>query len=197
MSDPRTRRNRWLLVAMVLLFLAPPLLAAALYFGGWRPVRTQQTGVLVQPMLELADLTLARADGELYAWRPEDRIWRIAVLPPVDCDAACVELAESLHLVWQLLGRHAGRVEVLWFEPVPEGAPAYPAFVPMQLDSVLLERLPQFAAAGAAPTDAATAQPATIQVYLIDPRGFLAMRYRPGFDAAGLRADLARLLKSS
>ncbi len=196
MSDPRTRRNRWLLVAMALLFLTPPLLAALLYFGGWEPARTRHAGVLVQPPLELADLALARADGELYAWRPQDRIWRIAVLPPVDC-GDCAELAKSLHLVWQLLGRHAASVEVLWFGPVPEDAPEYPAFVPMQLDSALLERLPQSAAAAAVPVDAATAQSASIQVYLIDPRGFLAMRYPPGFDVAGLRADLARLLKSS
>jgi hypothetical protein len=34
-----------------------------------------------------------------------------------------------------------------------------------------------------------------VPVYVIDPNGFVILRYPPGFDPAGLRADLARLLK--
>ena len=37
--------------------------------------------------------------------------------------------------------------------------------------------------------------PAGIPVYVIDPNGFVVLRYAPGFDTAGLRADLAKLLK--
>ena len=35
----------------------------------------------------------------------------------------------------------------------------------------------------------------SLAVYLIDPNGFLVMRYAQGFDPSGLRKDLARLLK--
>jgi hypothetical protein len=38
-------------------------------------------------------------------------------------------------------------------------------------------------------------RPNALPVYFVDPGGFLAMRYRPGFDPNGLRKDLARLLK--
>jgi len=31
--------------------------------------------------------------------------------------------------------------------------------------------------------------------YLVDPNGFVVLRYPPGFDPGGLRTDLARLLK--
>jgi hypothetical protein len=34
-----------------------------------------------------------------------------------------------------------------------------------------------------------------VPVYVIDPNGFLILRYPPGADPAGLRADLAKLLK--
>ena len=37
--------------------------------------------------------------------------------------------------------------------------------------------------------------PAGTPVYVIDPNGFVIMRYAPGFDMAGLRKDLATLLK--
>ncbi|MCW0416325.1 hypothetical protein NB689_002079 [Xanthomonas sacchari] len=36
---------------------------------------------------------------------------------------------------------------------------------------------------------------AGVPVYVIDPNGFVVLRYAPGFDPAGLRADLAKLLK--
>jgi hypothetical protein len=32
-------------------------------------------------------------------------------------------------------------------------------------------------------------------VWLIDPNGFVVLRYAPGFDPGDLRTDLARLLK--
>jgi len=32
-------------------------------------------------------------------------------------------------------------------------------------------------------------------VYVLDPNGFVVLRYAPGFDASGLRTDLSRLLK--
>ncbi|MCW0465993.1 hypothetical protein NB705_003066 [Xanthomonas sacchari] len=36
---------------------------------------------------------------------------------------------------------------------------------------------------------------AGVPIYVIDPNGFVVLRYAPGFDPAGLRADLAKLLK--
>jgi hypothetical protein len=34
-----------------------------------------------------------------------------------------------------------------------------------------------------------------LPVYVVDPNGFVILRYAPGFDPAGLRADLAKLTK--
>ena len=34
-----------------------------------------------------------------------------------------------------------------------------------------------------------------VPVYVIDPNGFVILRYAPGFDPAGLRTDVAKLLK--
>ena len=34
-----------------------------------------------------------------------------------------------------------------------------------------------------------------LPVYVVDPNGFVILRYPPGFDPGGLRADLAKLLK--
>ncbi|MBA2238974.1 MAG: hypothetical protein H0W24_09815, partial [Lysobacter sp.] len=37
--------------------------------------------------------------------------------------------------------------------------------------------------------------PAGVPVYVLDPNGFVILRYPPGSDLGGLRTDLARLLK--
>ena len=50
-------------------------------------------------------------------------------------------------------------------------------------DAAARGRLPQVDAAAGVP------------VYVVDPNGFVILRYAPGADLSGLRADLARLLK--
>ena len=72
---------------------------------------------------------------------------------------------------------------MLWFGEVPEQAPEYRAFLPMAASPALRAKLPASHVDG------------SLAVYLIDPNGFLVMRYAPGFDPTGLRKDLARLLK--
>jgi hypothetical protein len=37
--------------------------------------------------------------------------------------------------------------------------------------------------------------PKGVPVYVIDPHGFVILRYPPGFDAGGLYKDVAKLLK--
>ena len=34
-----------------------------------------------------------------------------------------------------------------------------------------------------------------VPAYVVDPYGFVILRYPPGFDPSGLRADVARLVK--
>ena len=126
---------------------------------------------------------LQRADGTAYAWEPVERRWRIAVVAPSDCTQACVELIAGLDKVWQLQGRRADRLDVLWLGPVPDGAIAFRRFVPMPRDEGVAAQLPRLARTGAP------------NAYLVDPRGFVALRYPPGFDVAHLREDVAHLLK--
>jgi hypothetical protein len=38
-------------------------------------------------------------------------------------------------------------------------------------------------------------EPRGTPVYVVDPNGFVVLRYAPGFDVGDLRTDLSRLLK--
>lgn len=179
---PQTR-SRLVLIAIVAMFFASFGTALFMRFTGWEPSRTRNAGELLDPVVDLRDLALVRADDGAYPWQPEQRIWRIVALPPAECGEACVAMIDTLRRVWVGEGRHADRVHVLWFGEVPSEAPMFRALIAMRPDPALAARLPDAPA------------PGTIPLYLVDPSGFLVMRYAPGFDPGGLRKDLARLLK--
>lgn len=177
-------RSRATLLLVVALFFTSFGVALYLIYSGWRPTATRNAGELLAMPVELGTLGLTRDDGTPYPeWEDDKRLWRVVVLPPSDCGEPCLKLSDSLYRVWISEGRHADRVQVLWFGEVPAQAPAYRAFLPMAASPALRAKLPASHVDG------------SLAVYLIDPNGFLVMRYAPGFDPTGLRKDLARLLK--
>ena len=176
-------RSRATLLIVAAMFLGSFGVAAALFFGGWRPESTRNFGEWFEPYRDLRGIALVRADGTPFAWAPVERGWSIVVAPPADCGAPCVELLDVLDRLRRSEGRHADRLQVLWAGEVPAGAPAFDGLVPLQPSAALQAELP----------DVAT--PQSLPVYLADPNGWLVLRYAPGFDPSGLHKDLSRVLK--
>lgn len=182
------KRNRTLLIVLVALFFGSMLVAGVLRFSGWQPQGTRNNGELLQPPGDLREVQARGIDGTPYPWEPQARLWRIAVAPPGDCGDECVRLARDIDKVWQLFGRQADRVHVLWVCPgaqrcePPATAPSSATRV-LQSDPALRAGLPRLD------------DPRGVPVYVVDPNGFVILRYPPGSDLGGLRADLARLLK--
>jgi hypothetical protein len=181
--NPRGRRNRLLLLAIAVLFLLPIAAAWLINRGGLVPPPTRQQGELLQPPADLREFAPTRADGSAFHWDPEARLWRIVATPAAPCDAACAALAADLDKVWRLFSHNADRVQVLWAGDWPAGVRAPDTLVPLRADDPLRARLPG--------NDTLAGTP----VYVIDPNGFVVLRYPPGFDPAGLRSDVARLVK--
>lgn len=182
------RRNRLVLLAIAGLSFGTLLAAGALRFSGWQPQALKNKGELLQPYGDLRDHALTLADGSHYRWKDSPRTWRI-VAAPDGCDgarrAACTQLLENLDKVWRLMGREADRVHVLWGGALPRPVAGMREVYPIQMDARLRTTLAPGKSA-AAPGD---------QVWLVDPYGFVVMRYPSGFDPGDLRSDLARLLK--
>ena len=179
-SQPR--RGRLQLLLLLAVFLVPIMLALLLNAGGWVPAPDRQHGELLQPPLDLRGETLALAGGGTYAWRPEARLWRVVVLPPRACDADCRRVATDVDKVWRLLGHNADRVDVLWAGPWPDGVQRPDTLRELAPGPALRDRLVPAGSAGTG-------------VHVVDPNGFVVLRYPAGFDAAGLHADLKRLVK--
>ena len=181
-AHPRSR-NRGMLLAIALLFLGSFALAGALRFSGWRPQGLKNKGELLQPPTDLRGVSLQLADGTAYPWSPAERRWRILAVPAANCGERCDVLAHDLDIAWQALGHTRDHADVLWAGALPagQGLASHPRSIgPVD---VLKARLPRVDA----PNDAV--------VYVIDPNGFVVLRYAPGFDPGDLRADLSRLLK--
>lgn len=184
--DPRRRRrNRFMLLAIVALFVLPIVAARLLNMAGQRPDATRQHGDLLQPPIDLSTRVPQLADGGDYAWDPQARTWRLLVVPPPSgCTQACVRIADKIDTVWNLLGRHAEHVDVLWMGRVPDAAQLPSTLRVLRDDPGLRAQLPRRQDGHAG-----------VPLYVIDPNGFVILRYPPDFAAGGLRADLARLLK--
>lgn len=176
-------RNRGMLILVVVLFLGSAFVAGALRFSGWRPSGMKNHGELLQPPGDLRGVTPQLLDGGDYAWNPAERQWRILLAPAADCGAPCVELSRQLDTVWQLFSHRADKVHILWAGPVPDAAVRNAAWRVVEPSAALLAGLPRHE------------DPAGTPVYVVDPNGFVILRYAPGFDPAHLREDVARLLK--
>jgi hypothetical protein len=185
-TDAIRRRNRGMLVALFLLFFGGMLVAGLLRFSGWRPEGSKNKGEMLQPYGDLRGYTPTLADGRAYRWKDEPRIWRIVAMPR-DCDGAraaeCARLMADFDKVWRLMTKDADRVHVLWAGAMPAGIAVPQEVRVVRADGGLRAGLPRWDDAGG---DAA---------WLVDPNGFVVLRYAPGFDPGDLRTDLARLLK--
>jgi len=186
--DPETarRRNRGMLVALFVLFFGGMLIAGLLRFSGWRPEGSKNRGEILEPYGDLREYTPTLANGAAYGWKDEPRIWRIVVAPR-DCDttrvADCTRLLADIDKVWRLMTKDADRVHVLWAGALPAGATPPPEVRVLRADDGLRAGLARWN------------EPAGDPAWLVDPNGFVVLRYAPGFDPGDLRTDLARLLK--
>ncbi len=176
-------RGRWTLVALFGLFFGAMALAGILRFTGWEPAAHRNTGQMIQPHRDVRALPPTLADGQPYPWKSETPVWRILVAPAAHCAAECVTLSQDLAKVWQLFGHRADNVQILWLGTPPAEVQSLPALRALQPQPELRAALP------------GVDDPAGTPVYVIDPHGFVVMRYAPGFELAGLRKDMATLLK--
>jgi hypothetical protein len=195
-NNQKARRNRTALLVVLVLFFGGMLTAGALRFAGWRPHGMKNKGEMLQPYVDLRSYSPTLADGHRYQWQDSPRTWRIVAMPR-DCDGArrsqCTHLLENLDKVWRLMGREADRVQVLWAGAAPVPLDGLREVYLVRVDTGLRAGLPLGKESASVGTQAAAA--ADDAVWLIDPNGFVVLRYAAGFDPGDVRTDLSRLLK--
>ena len=163
----KSQGQKWILPTLAVVFLAPLLLAWAVYHQPeWRPPAGLQHGELLDP----SQPPIAPAGNELLLGH-----WTLLYRNAGPCEADCRDLLDTLRRVRLAQDRSMRRVQRLLLLPESE---SYTANEPdLRMAPAENWNLP----AGS--------------VYLVDPRGVSVLRYRPGFDTRGLIKDLQRLLR--
>lgn len=177
-------RNRWMLIGIVAVFVVPMLIAFALNFAGWEPKGTKAYGTLINPPRQVDAIPVTLAGGEKLVWRNPQWQWTLLALPGKGCAQQCRNALADLVRMRATLGRNAERLRLVYLgAPLP--ADVLAALAPLQTGK---DDTNAFADLSAKADDG-------LALALVDPGGFLMMRYAEGYDLGGVRRDLPKVVK--
>jgi cytochrome oxidase Cu insertion factor (SCO1/SenC/PrrC family) len=190
MNASNQGRGRRQLVTLALVFALPIVGASALALLQWRPTAASNHGTLLDPPVDFRAVAAIDSKGAPIVWNSADGVWHILVRAPADCATPCLRMVDSMQRVWTGLGSDARHAALLWDgTPDAQAAAALAAFPQARISALDTALLP----AARAPLGGDTLTP--LGAWLVDPNGYLVMRYEPGFDPVGLRKDLRKLIR--
>jgi hypothetical protein len=189
LSPEMVRANRVKFIFIVALFVLPISLAMYLHFSGWRPGSTMNHGSLVQPARPAPEMRLQAIGSPGGGKSVFDGKWNLVVVSPGNCNEACLNNLYSIRQIHIGQGKHQQRVRRILI--VGDKADRLDGIL-TSYPELTVDTLEEWLSFGdtAVPLD-------SNRVYMVDPLGNYMMYYAPGFEAAGIRRDLARLLRVS
>jgi len=185
---PRKASGLPTLALVVSLLALPFIIAAGLYFVGWRSERTANHGRFVNPPVPLPAGGLKTTDGRPLATTELQGKWLLLLSGKGSCDPDCVRRIDEMRRIQVSLDKQMGRVRrVVVTDRIADVELA--AALQWQPDLVLAE-----APANWLP---GSGNDSGYQLHIIDSQGNLIMNYPSEVAAKGVRSDLVRLLKFS
>lgn len=178
---PRTK-NRLILVAVLLVFAAPLLIAFVLNAEGWHPERTRNAGSLIEPSRDVSKVPVKLADGSDLIWANPQWQWTLLALPGAECGTACRERLDEILRMRLTLGRNASRLRIVYLGPELQSE-----FVTARVPLIAAHDDTGIFAEYHARGDDAMA------LALVDPNGRLMMHYPEGYVALGVRDDIMKV----
>lgn len=183
---PPPRNGRLMLALVAGLLALPFVIAAGLYFGGWKPTRSIEHGHLITPPQPLPATGLFRPDGQAVPSVELQGKWLLVMHLDGPCAEACANRIDEMRRIQVSLYKEMGRLHRVVLAPQP-GAPELAAARVRQPDLLVL----------GAPSGWLDAESdnAPYRLHIVDPMGRRVIDYPPEVDAKALRTDLERLLK--
>lgn len=178
-------RNRRRLQAGLIaaIFAVPVIVALVLTMGGWIP-NGRSYGQPIQPERDLVGMPVQLADGHAFAWSNHDAVWTLVALPGPDCAEHCLRQLDLVHRAKITLGRHAGKLRLVYLGAPPDGVVAQGFDEVWTLAATTSQALDDLRA---------TARD-SVSAVLVTPDGKTLTRYPANFDAEGLRKDLKKVV---
>ncbi len=185
-------KGRLTLLALFAVFFLPIVVALALNLElpHWLPFGQSNYGQLVTPAVRVETETLTAVNGSPVVDTLLEGKWTLLYVEPSACLAACDRAVYRMRQSRYAMGKDMDRVQRL---VVASEAQARDAA------EKLLAFDPTLKVVAAAPAWIEGLRPGSreVEIFVVDPKGYLVMWYRPDADPSGLIKDLKRLLKVS
>ncbi len=177
-------RKRMQLVLIGSLFALPLLAAAILTVSGWMP-GTRSFGEGIVPQQSVEKIVVNLSDGTQLNWQDPDWRWTLVALPGRQCGAACIAQLDLMHRSRISLNQKSARLRLVFLGTPPQGAESEQLMKAWQIGDDINNGFIQW-------------KPAVedgVSAVLVKPGGVAITFYPDGFDANGLRKDLAKVTK--
>ncbi|UXI68653.1 hypothetical protein [Tahibacter amnicola] len=178
------RRKRLQLIAVMLIFLAPMVVAFTLHLLDWQPGQTRNFGKLVQPPVDIADDPATVTGGQPYAWKDIEYRWTLVLIAGPGCAKNCQARLGEAEKLWSVMTQKARRLRLAAIQFPSDLRPADAKTRIQFVDSKAQALL------GLAP-----AQLDSVVAAIVDPAGKLMLHYDANYDAAAVRQDLSKLIR--
>ena len=184
MMEARNKK-RLQLVLIASIFALPVLIAMILALGGWVP-GARSFGVGIVPQQSVDKVSVRLIDGSQLAWQDPDWRWSLVALPGRDCGPLCIRQLDQMHRARISLNQKSGRVRLIYLGQAPAGGKEVDGLMASwQIGDDINQGF------GSWKPDVDDG----VSAVLIKPDGVAVTYYPNGFDASGLRKDLAKVTK--
>ena len=184
----KAKRSNWIIYVLVAMFFGPLLVSWAwfFYFKDISTANTVNQGELITPARRILTAGLLNTDTLPPADGLFTEKWTILLVGRNACDANCENMLYQTRQVWIRLGKESHRVIRVFAGGVKQSpdilTSQHQDALYLYAERIFFEQLQSNA---------------DLEVFLIDPRGFLVLRYNTPLNPASLYKDLSRLLKYS
>jgi cytochrome oxidase Cu insertion factor (SCO1/SenC/PrrC family) len=177
-------RKRLQLILLASLFILPMGVAALLAFSGWVPdARSYGEGIVPQRVVDGIPVELA--DGTRLDWHDPEWRWSVVAIPGRNCADACKHQLDQVHRARVSLNQKANRVRLLYLGTPPIGTDAEALMRPWDIGKDL----------GSGFAEWKPDVDDGLALVLVKPDAIALTFYADGFNASGLRKDLAKVTK--
>lgn len=193
------RSTRRTLLIVLALFALPVAIASYLYKESWRPTKTGNYGELVQPPREVPNMALAGADGKALRFAELKGRWSLVYASPGKCEDTCLKRLYYIRQIHTAFAKELDRMQevLVTLDSTPDTGLAeklkeYPRVKVISGPQASLSTLAEKLRGTAGKNEELNGR-----IFIIDPQGFVMMRYPAEPDPAGIRRDIEKLLKYS
>lgn len=194
-THPPRRNSRWQLILLLVLFGAPVVASYVMYYMNWLPEGRSNRGELIDPVKAMPGFVAPTWNGDQFRLSSLEDKWVMLSIAEGQCDQVCKDSLYTMRQVRKAIGKLSGTIErVLLLDastPPANRAALAEEFAGthfLLVDQQVRDKwLPLFA----------NDQPLHGQIFYIDPRDNLMMRYQPGQEPKDLFEDLDTLLSAT